>query len=491
MNYRLLSKMLGLLFLLLGSTMVACLLYAYLNEPSLPGLDSIESFWISISITASAGGLLVLLGRKGGKNIMRREAIAIVGLGWLLCAFFGSLPYIFGRPSLPPAAAYFEAMSGFTTTGASAMTDITQFPKSIILWRSVTQWLGGMGILVLFVALLTYLGVSSKGLFRHESSAKDTEGLQARIRDVALRLWQIYLGLTVLCTLGLVGLGMSFFDAVNHTFTALSTGGFGTRNESIAAFNSPWIELWLVLFMTLGGASFMLYAWLLRGRWERWAKEEEAKLYLLIIGLATICIAVNLPSSGAGYGSFWHALRAALFQVVSIMTTTGFFSEDFDRWPTFSKIILLLLMFIGGCTGSTAGGIKVSRCLLFMKMLRVSVINAFRPNQVIGVQLNGTPADDQLKIQALLFIVISGVTVGLATLLLALLEPKLNLESSLSAVAATLFNVGPGFGAVGPTQNYGPLAPPSHLLLSLMMVLGRLEFFAVLVLFFPSLWRRY
>jgi trk system potassium uptake protein TrkH len=305
-----------------------------------------------------------------------------------------------------------------------------------------------------------------------------------------MRLWQIYLGLTLICVVGLIALGMQPFEAVCHSFAALSTGGFGTRNTSIAAFDSLWIELWLVLFMTLGGISFMLYAWLLRGRWERWKTEEETRWYLAILAFASLAIAVDLAAVGGGAG-FWQAWRESLFQVVSIMTTTGFVTADFDQWPSLSKMLLLLLFVIGGCAGSTAGGIKVSRLILFLKVVRQEIVHAFRPNMIFRTSLNGNPVDDQLRHQTVFFVALAGMTIALGTVVVCLLEPGFDIDSGFAAVMATLFNVGPGLGKVGPTKNFAHLTDATQVFLSLLMIFGRLEFSALLVLFMPSLWRRY
>jgi trk/ktr system potassium uptake protein len=490
MNYRLLSKLLGLLLFLLSGTMLACLAYAYWDQERKPGLDAVESFAVSILACALTAYILCLLGRGSSKELLRKEAIAVVGLGWVFCAAFGALPYVFCEPSLGVIPAFFEAMSGFTTTGASVITDLDALPRGILLWRSLTQWLGGLGILVLFVALLSSLGVGSKALFHHESSAKTSGGLQARIQDVAVRLWQIYAGLSVLCCLGLMVMGMSLFEAVCHTMSAISTGGFSPRSQSVAAFHNLGVELWLSLFMILGGINFMLYAWLLRRKWDRWTKEEETKCFIWILVGASLVIAVDLVALRNDH-SFSQALRESWFQVVSIMTTTGFVTADFDQWPHLSRVVLILLMSIGGCAGSTAGGIKVSRWILFFKIVRVEIIRAFRPNQVIALQLNGNQADDFLKMQTVFFVALAGMTVSLSTALVSLMEPTLDMDSCFSSVVATLFNIGPGLGAVGPMRNFAGLGAATQGFLSLVMLLGRLEFFAVLVLFMPSLWRRY
>lgn len=490
MNYRLLSKLLGLLLILLSGTMLVCLAYAWLDHERRPGLDAVESFSLSVILTAGSGLVLRWLGRDSGREMLRKEAIALVGLGWVVCAAFGALPYVLCEPNLNPVQAFFESMSGFTTTGSTVIADLNLFPKSILLWRSLTQWLGGLGILVLFVALLSSLGVGSKALFHHESSAKTGGGLQARIQDVAATLWKIYVGLSVVCCAGLVLLGMSFYEAVCHTMTAISTGGFSPQNASIAAYRNLGIELWLTLFMILGGISFMLYAWLLRRRFDRLKSEEETKVYLWLLAVATVVIAVDLVAVGRDH-QWGTAFRESLFQVVSVMTTTGYATADFDRWPPLSKIMLVLLMAIGGCAGSTAGGIKVSRWIIFFKVVKQEVIIAFRPNQVFSLKVNGSPVDESLRVQAVFFVALACVTAALSTAVVSLMQPALDIDSCLSAVFATLFNIGPGLGTVGPTKNFAEFGMPAQGFLSLLMLLGRLEFFAVLVLFAPSLWRKY
>ena len=490
MKLRLLCRLLGLLLLLLCLAMGLCLGYAYWESLNSRFEDAMQPFFWAISITGISGVILFLCGLGADKELLRKEGITVVGLGWLLCSVFGALPYVFNDPALTPAQAWFESMSGFTTTGATVIVDLDLVSRSILLWRSLTQWLGGLGILVLFVALLTSIGAGSKSLFRHESSAKTGEGLQARISDVADKLWQIYISLTLICCLGLLALGMSLFDALCHTFTAISTGGFSPYNNSIAAFNSLDIELWLVLFMVLGGISFMLYAWMLRGRFERWKQEEETRYYLWILLGSTLVISMNLYLTN-GNQSVLSALRVSIFQVVSIMSTTGFVTTDFNLWPPLSLVILILLMTFGGCAGSTAGGIKIGRWVYFFKIARQELIAAFRPNQVISLRLNGNITSEHFKTQTLFFLSLAGITVAFSTGLMTLLQPNLDIVSSLTAVTATLFNIGPGLGVVGPTHNFATFSPITLCFLSFLMVLGRLEFFAILVLFVPSLWRKY
>jgi len=489
MNYRVVCRVLGLLTLLLAAAMLVCGFYGYFAEGSHhPGRHD-YALLKSFAVAALVGGVLRTIGRKGGNEVMRKEGIAIVGLGWIIATLVGAIPYVLCDPPLAPAAAIFESASGFTTTGSTAIADLDKYSRSILLWRSTTQWLGGMGILVLFVALLSTLGVGSKALFRFESSAQIGYGFHARIRQTALQLWQIYTGLTVVCVAGLMLLGMSFYDSLLHAFGAVSTGGFGPRNESLIFYNSPAIDAWLTLIMLFGGMSFVLMAWLLRRNFRKVADDEELRAYLLIFAVATVAIMVDLMIKQDG--PWLESLRYSSFQVASIMTTTGFASADFDQWPTLSKAILVLLMFIGGCAGSTSGAIKVSRFLIFSKTLIQQMTNAFRPNHVVPLRLNGVTLDNETKTAAVFFIALSCIIVGVGTLLITLLEPGLNLVSAFTSVATTLFNVGPGLDAVGPMRNFADMGSASHLVFSLLMLLGRLELYALLVLFMPALWRRY
>jgi trk system potassium uptake protein len=488
MDYRQLSRFLGSLLLMLAASMLGCLAYAVYDQE--PQLAADRALGLSAVITAAAGGLLRWFGHGSSREILRREAIAIVGLGWTLSTLFGALPYILSTPSLAPAAAIFESASGFTTTGATAIANLEIWPRGLLLWRATTQWLGGMGILVLFVAVLSMAGGGTKSLFRRESSGKLGEGFAARMRDTAIRLWQIYLGLSLICFAGLVALGMPLFEAVCHTFATVSTGGFSTHNASIAFYQSPAIEWWIILFMILGAISFMLYAWIIAGRWNRWKQDEETRFYLALLALVTLAVTASLLyNSQAPDGA--TALRNAAFQVVSTSTTTGFITADYDQWSNFSRILIVAVMFIGGCAGSTAGGIKVSRFMVFFKNFSRQMAHTFRPNQVIPVRINGVPLTDSYLADVGFFLALVGFIVALGSLAMAALEPSFDLVSSFGAVIATLFNIGPGLGAVGPSCTYAGLNPATHVLLSLLMIMGRLEILAVLALFVPQLWRRY
>lgn len=489
MNYRVVSRILGVLILLLAGVLLVCEGYGYFLERIQYGTPHDFSLLKAFFVAAVLGGWLRWMGRKSGREVLRKEGIAIVGLGWILSTLIGAIPFMLCQPTLSPTAAIFESASGFTTTGSTVIVDLTAYPKSILLWRSTTQWLGGMGILVLFVALLSTLGVGSKALFRFESSAQIGYGFYARIRQTAVRLWQIYTGLTIICAAGLMVLGMSFYDALLHAFSAVSTGGFSPRNESLAYYNSAAIDGWITLIMLLGGTSFILMAWLLRRNFRKVAADEELRAYIAIFLTATVLIAFDLVAR-QGMGWF-ESMRFSSFQVASILTTTGFATANFDTWPTLSKVILVILMFVGGCAGSTAGSIKVSRFLIFAKTMGQQMIHAFRPNKVIPLRLNGAILDYETQTAAVFFIAFSCIIVGVGTLAITLLEPELNLVTVFTSVTATLFNIGPGLDAVGPTRNFADFTPVSHLVFSFLMLLGRLELYALLVLLVPALWRKY
>jgi trk system potassium uptake protein len=489
MNVRLLLRVLGWIAVLVAGAMLACELYALASGDAGSGLPHDYALMKSFAVTGFLGAVLLVAGRGAGDAILRKEAIAIVGLGWLVSAGAGALPYLLCSPPLDPVDALFESASGFTTTGASVLADLDRMPRPILLWRSTTQWLGGMGILVLFVALLSNLGAGGKSLFLHESSAKTGFGFHSGIRQTALRLWQIYAALTVLCAAGLMVLGMSLYDAILHAFSAISTGGFSPCNASIGAYSSAAIDAWICLFMALGGTSFLLMAWILRGGWKKAAADEELRAYGSILFAAIALVTLDLV---------WHAgeeftrgLQLASFQVVSIMTTTGFATADFAVWPQFSQAALVLLMFAGGCAGSTSGGIKISRIVIFFKAARQQILASFRPSQHLPVKFNARPLEERHVSRVLFFVALTGVVVGLSTLALAALEPSGELVGTFTAVVASLFNIGPGLGGVGPTKTYAHFSDGAKLFLAALMVVGRLEFFGILALFVPSLWKKY
>ncbi len=506
MNYGLVFKTLGYLLFLLSFTMVLSLLGAVALEGPMPMPEAATLLWPALITAIFASGLILLYGRQSG-DLHRKEGIAVVGLGWLICSLFGALPYLFsGNEQLGVLQAIFESTSGFTTTGATIIYDLDQIPHSILLWRAATQWLGGLGVLVLFIAVLSQLGVGSRSLFRHESSSQIGHSQFARIQSFAMALWIIYVLLTATCAIGLVIMGQPVFDAVTNAMTTLATGGFCVRDESIAYYQDWRVNLWITAFMVAGGINFLFYLSFIRRQHHEGQREsdrrrlrpgEEVGWYLVALLIFTCLVTIDLYLLHDGYGTVLESLQAASFQVTSIMTTTGYATEDYDKWPLFSCGVLLALMFFGGCAGSTAGGLKLMRLILLFKIAHRELVQTFRPTQFFRITLNGLTIDDAGQRQAIFLIALAGAFTIAATLMVCFVETDFphkttfNLHGAFSAVVSCLFNIGPGFGEVGPTQNYADLSGASLLILTFAMFLGRLEFFAVLVLFVPSLWKRY
>lgn len=494
MNFRIIAKTLGVLSCLIGVTMAACWGYAHYLQVTDTTTDlelsASRALGISTGISVGAGILLYLSGLGSKHEILRREAIVIVGITWILVGILGALPYVFCDPGLGPFEAFFESVSGFTTTGSSVMSDIESFPKAILLWRSVTQWLGGIGILVVFVAVLSFLGVGSRSLVQQESSLNISDSGAARIREVAFILLKVYLTLSTVCCLGLIALGMPVFEAICHSMATIATGGFSPKNTSIGHYQNVWIEIWIVIFMFLASIGFMLYVFLVNRKWRRLRAEEEARYYLIMIVVVIAAIALDLRYVTEDH-TYPQAIRDAFFNVVSICSTTGFAVSDYDEWPLFSEMMLMLLMLIGGCAGSTAGGIKMNRVILFSKIATAELVRTFRPHQVFRIKLNGTAPDERVFVTTSFFIAMGFAIAGAGSILVTLLEPQLDTISAFGCAFATLFNIGPGFEMVGPTDNFGFLGSDTLILLSFLMILGRLEFFALLALFVPSLWKKY
>ncbi|MEM7698096.1 MAG: potassium transporter TrkG [Verrucomicrobiota bacterium] len=494
MNFPIVFRVLGFLALLIGIAMGTCWGYAMLllllEGESPAGISAARALGMSASISLGLGAFLVLTTWRAKTEVLRREAVAIVGLSWIEVGLLGVFPYLLSDPGLGYIDSLFESVSGFTTTGSTVMTNIEVFPRAILIWRSLSQWLGGIGILVVFVAVLSLLKVGSRSLVQNESSLNISDSGATRIRDVALSLLVIYVSLTTVCGIGNWLLGMSSFDAIAHAMTTIATGGFSTRNASIGAFDSVPIEIWIGIFMFLSSIGFMLYVFVIKRNWSRLRAEEEAKFYALLIAAAIIAIAADLMFATEEF-TFLEALEDAFFNVISIGSTTGFGVGDYDGWPLFSKMLLIVMMLVGGCAGSTAGGIKMNRVILFFKTTKRELIHSFRPSQVFQIKLNGTQPDERVFATTSFFIALGFTFFGGGALIVSLLEPKLDLISAVSVVGATLFNIGPGFQAVGPTQNFAFLGSDTKVLCCFLMILGRLEFFALLVLVLPTLWRRY
>lgn len=423
---------------------------------------------------------------RGPIDLSRRDGVGIVVFGWLITVTLGALPFLLCGTIPNPVDALFESVSGFTTTGASVMRDVESAPRGILLWRAITHLIGGMGILVLCVAIIPYLGVGGMQIYRAEMAGPSKDRLTPRIASTAKLLWGVYMLMNV-AQIGLLRFfGMTWFDAVCHAFATTATGGFSTRNTSIAAYDSAAIEAVLTVFMFLGGANFALHLRALRGEVTSYIKDPEFRLYAIFITLAALVITADIALRGGG--GVLGTLRDAVFTVVSIITTTGFSTADFNEWPALSKLVLLLLMLVGGCAGSTAGGMKNMRVLVLFKQTVKEIRLFMQPQAVYQVKIGKRLVESSIVSTITGFFFIFIATFVLASAFLAF-ETR-DLEVAVSAVAATLGNVGPGFGAVGPLSNYADVSLSAKSVLIFCMLLGRLELYTLLVLVMPSFWRR-
>jgi len=552
MNLRLVVHYLSTVCFLIAAAMAFSLPWAF---PALNGTSQFEQrgfvgLVVSIVLSLLFAAAARIAGHKHkGDQLFRREAMAVVGLSWVLATLLGALPYALsgtasgvdaeGRPEPMNLADWlFESQSGFSTTGATVLKDVENpqlVPRCILFWRASSQFLGGLGIIVLFVAVLGQ-GSAGKTLMRAEMPGPSKEGSQVRMQHTAWAFVGIYVTLIGMLALLLLAGGMSLFDALCHSFATLATGGFSTYNTSVGYFamhpeqyDAPWIEMVILIFMILGGTNFTLLYFVVIGRWMRLLSDTEWRTYMAIIVVASVAIMVYgivsndfTPVGKAEVASgsavapkdpvqpplsqqIGPAARYSSFQVVSILTTTGFATHDFNRWDHFSRGLLFLLMFVGGCAGSTAGGLKVIRHVMFVKILRLEIEQAYRPSVVRPLRIGGQPVEDRdLRKNIMVYFCLVLTIFTFSWVFLITVEPDATWETgressnvenklidSATAIASTLNNVGPGLGTIGATENFAHFSQPSKLLFVLLMMLGRLEIFPILVLMVPRFWRSY
>ena len=532
MNTRILFHLIGfLLHLPLAGLGICCLVALFHDWLREEHANPPVAFGISFGFTLVLHLVLRRLGRGSDVVLRRRDSFVLVGLGWICCILCGTLPYCICEPRLGLTDAFFESVSGFTATGATVISGLDDLPASLLLWRAMTQWMGGVGVLILIVALLSKLGAGSRSLFRHESSTFDTKETRTTIQDLAKEILLIYAFLTTVCFLGLwLFCGMPPFHALCHTFTTVATGGFSTHDESVGYYKSLRIEIWIMIFMILSSINFLLYVWLgksigerlgdcrawwaswreseergwsqcaewwrdrlgqSRGRkgWlKRWKDDESFRYSMLLLVMVVLFVSIDLRWNGT---SIPDSLRRAAFQATSIMTTTGYATADYDRWSAFPVLLLLVLMVVGGNAGSTSGGLKMGRFILYFKILRYHLRMSIRPKQVMQIKLNGNPVSEEFRIDTQFLIATAAVSLLLGTLAFCLMEPHRDLRTCFSGTLATLFNIGPALGDLGPTRTYGDLHAHTKFMLSFLMLLGRFEFYTFMVLFMPSLWKKH
>ncbi|MGC8759307.1 MAG: TrkH family potassium uptake protein [Bryobacteraceae bacterium] len=438
-------------------------------------------------VTAAAGAGLATLARPPKHELSRREGLLLTVMLWIFGCGFGAVPYLLTPAFASVTDAVFESVSGFTTTGATILPRVEVLPPVIQFWRHFTHWLGGMGVVLLTIAVLPLIGAGGMALYRAEFSGARSEKLAPRIAETAKALWRVYAGLSLAEYVLLRLAGMSAFDAACHTFSTLGTGGFSTRSESVGAFVSPLIQYIIIFFMLLAGLNFTQhYRLWVRREAGKFFRDYEVRAYLAILGCASAAVLAMIIRDGTMSGE--PALRAALFQVVSIGTTTGFATVDYEKWHPLPHAILLALMFVGGCTGSTAGGWKVARVVLLGKIVRRELLRTSFPRGVFAVRAGGETIPEN-AVQGLLNLIYLSLFVFLAAML-TVAATGVDLLTSLSSVAAAMFSIGPGFGSVGPAENYAHLPAAAKWTLSFCMVAGRLEFYTFIVVLTPGFWRK-
>ncbi len=483
MRWRYILYVVGTLILFLGITMLVPLSFGFYYKEG-----SVEPILNAMAFTIILGLALFLLFRKQrAESISQREGMAIVAVGWTAVGFFGALPFYLAGHSWSFVDALFESVSGFTTTGASILSNIEALPKGLLLWRSFIQWLGGMGIIVLSIAILPFLGVGGMQLYKAEVPSPVPDKLKPRIRDTAMILWKVYALFSFAQIILLILGGMSFFDAVNHAFTTLPTGGFSTKNASVAHFDSVYFDWVFILFMLLAGINFSLHYQMLRGRPLALWKDAECRFFIFAVLVLTLIVSWDLLQS-AVYSNIGQAFRYAAFQIVSIVTTTGYATADYEQWSSMSQLILLGCMFLGASAGSTGGGMKCLRIMLCFKYCYKELFALVHPRAVTTIKIGGQSVPEDVMRSVLGFL---ALYIGLfAVSSVALAGTGVDFVTAFGAVAATIGNIGPGFGIVGPVENYAQIPMAGKWILIWCMLLGRLEIYTVLILLVPEFWRK-
>jgi len=482
MRWRFILKIIGVLTLFFGLTMIFPILVSlYYHDSSLVPLLK------SLAITMTAGLILYLIFYKAEAQIIsQREGMAIVAVSWTAVGLFGALPFYLGDGYFNFTDAVFESVSGFTTTGSSVLSNIEAVSKGLLFWRSFIQWLGGMGIIVLSVAILPFLGVGGMQLYKAEVPSPVPDKLKPRIRDTAMILWKVYALISLVQVLLLLLGGMGFYDALCHTFTTMPTGGFSTKNTSVAHYDSVYFDCVFIFFMLLAGINFSLYYQMIRGKPLAFWRDSECRFFLGAVVILTL--AVSLDIFRTVYDTLGDALRYGAFQVVSIVTTTGYATADYEQWPAMSQLILLLSMFLGASAGSTGGGMKCLRIMLCFKYCYKELFSLIHPRAVTHIKIGGNTVPDDVMRSVLGFLALYVGLFALSSVVLAGLG--VDFITSFAAVAATMGNIGPGFGAVGPVENFAIIPVAGKWLLIWCMLLGRLEIFTVIILVVPEFWRK-
>lgn len=478
------SNTLGVLLLVIGGMMLTALPFSIYFEDG-ASLAILEAG----ILTMLFGGGALYYKFKNREKIGKREGYLVVAIGWLSMGIMGMLPYLFSGVLPTITDAFFESISGFTTTGASVLKDIEAVPQGILFWRSLTQWIGGMGIIVLTVAIFPLLGIGGVELFVAEAPGPTSDKIHPRIKETAKRLWLIYVGLTTLLTFILYWNGLTFFDAINHGLTTMATGGFSTKNASMAHF-SPAIQYWVLFFMFLAGINYTVIYYGLKGKFKKVWSSDEFKTYTLLIGFSICVITLIIYTSTAI--PLEQAFREGSFQIISLITTTGFVSADYTAWTPALTFIFFILLFVGACAGSTSGGIKIIRHLVLFKNALLEFKRLLHPKGLIRIKVDKKLVPPRILTHILVFLLLYLLLFVIGSFIMSFILSDFEhpFLTAIGSVATALGNVGPGIGEVGPTDNFAAIPVSGKWFLAFFMLLGRLELFTILILFMPYFWRR-
>ena len=492
MNYSIIFKLLSIIFATVAAAFGAALGVSMIYAENAFEAGAYESWVAAVAIAAVFSLIFYLPSRNSARKIFRREALCVVGLGWVLCSILGSTPYMLIL-DCSFSDALFESVSGFTSTGASVFGNVESFPKSILFWRALTQWIGGLGVVVFFVVLLSSLGTGAKTLYGRESGSSDASMIDGeRMQIKVFKIIALYGALSALCCGAYCAAGMPVFDAVCHMMATVSTGGFSVKNDSFYTYSSLSISWIAIVFMFLGGMNFAVILMILGRKFREAFRNSELKTYALIVS----ALSLGIFFSTAGFEKFsvsgaFRDFTDSVFMVVSIITSTGFVNDDYQKWLPVTHVLIFFMFVVGGSSGSTSGGIKIYRALAVLKMGLLNIEKSFRPNVVRLVRMNGRAMTDAQGRDILSYIALYAVVATLATILLSAFEPNLSFGGCISTAVSAVSNMGPGLNETSPAQTYAFFNSSSKFLLSIIMIMGRLEFYAILALFMPSLWRNF
>lgn len=482
MNFKFVINVLGFLIILTGLLMLTGIPFSIYY-----GDNDVYVLLLSGIGTSLFGSVLWIVSRKNlVKEISKREGYVVVTLGWFFMSVFGSLPFFISGYFPTFTDAFFETVSGFTTTGASILSNIETLPHGLLFWRSMTHWIGGMGIIVLSIAILPFLGIGGMQLYQAEVAGPSKDKLHPRVQETAKRLWAIYVLFTAVETVLLMFGGMSFFDSICHSFGSLATGGFSTKNQSVAYYQSAYIEYVIILFMFIGGTNFSLHYLALKGSFRNYFRDSEFRFYITFVTLLILSTALFLIFNNEQ--NIESAFRDSAFSIISVLSSTGFATVDYQLWAPFFTEVFLILLLIGACAGSTSGGVKIVRYQLLLKNSILELKRLIHPQAVIPVRQNGKAIQPDIIAKVGAFVLLYFFIFGISSILLAI--TGLDSTSSMGAVAACLGNIGPGLDVTGPVSNYSSVTDFGKWVLSIVMLLGRLEIFTILILFSPSFWKK-